>query len=1167
MTEKKKVEQPAILGHKKRKPAFLLSAVFLMMLLIPFKSQTFEGLTRASFVPSAVQPRVDDDDTLHIHLISGSEEYESESSLKIIKQVLEQSNGGIKITASWGVDAGTDLPNIEQLGEADLMVVFARRMNLPEDQLNYIIQHIEAEKPVIGIRTASHAFQGYLELDDFVFGGDYDGHGEDEFVDVSMADDAEGHPILNNVNSWNRPGKLYHNPNLGPNAQPLLYGRGLNSDMIEPLAWTNIYGDSGRAFYTSMGLPTDFEDENFIRMFTNAVSWTTGYQMSGIDEAITESEEEAPGTYQSMDYGPIIAESITLDWPENSLVRKGLAIRLDHNAAMIFDTDLMHFAAGTVGGWLDISETDYTSYKGSKIPSLEGRQVFANSGKAGWAKDGSFNGPREDELGNLPRDWVHYKGYYRNGDQAVLSYTVGGTNVLELPEAVSIGDSVAFSRTIRVEPSDKTMKALVTEKQDSWSIGSASEVEITFNRGADVLGVRLMDPSGDAKLNVGKDGLVELQFPPSDSHRTVRVMLLEMSISDQNRFNEELSAVKNAGLADLKSMAQGGPTQWDEEIEVAGIIADGESGYVVDRIPLPVDNPGGSWMRLSGLDFFEDGTRAAVSTWNGDVWIVSGIDESLQNVKWHRYASGLFYPMGIAIVNDEIYVTERSQLTRLHDLNGDGEADHYENFNNDGIVNPMAHSLGLEVDSNGDFFFFKNGNRVPSEVAQHGSLIRVSSDGSTREVYARGYRGGNTLGIGSNDVILAADQEGRWVPVDRIDVMEPGGFYGDRRHGGANLEVGDFNPPLAWTPKRVNNSSGFITYAGDSRWGPLSNQWILGSYGQRTLYAVLSEEMGGKLQGGIVKLPVESASGLMRGSISPYDGQLYVVGLRGWQTLASEDASFERIRYTGGNVNLPENIHIDPNGVQIVFTDPLDPVSAENIDNYSAERWEYIYSEGYGSPEVSLENPEEEGRDAVEITAASVSNDGRKVYLEIPDMRSVMQMGIYYDLAFADGQQESNAIYHTVNWLSEADADDMPEWQKRLILRVPETEEDEVEETELASEDNAAPEWFQQGKISFERNCTSCHGASGIAPSLETSEWAGGSREALVRILLQGKIGNRGVMTPFSWMDDEEIASIISYIRSNWHGKEQVKPAEVSQIREATEDRDGLWTEEELSEF
>ena len=220
-----------------------------------------------------------DDDALHIHMISGSREYQSEPSLRDFKLLLEQEYDGVQVTASWGEDAGSDLPDIELLGDADLMLVFTRRMELPEEQLRYIIRHVEGGKPVLGIRTASHAFQGFLELDSRVFGGDYDGHGDDEPVRLSLADNALDHPIMENVDLWDRPGKIYHNPDLGPNTRVLIYGEGLESGIHEPVAWTNVYDQNGRAFYTSMGLPADFESENFIRLLINAISWTTEYEL------------------------------------------------------------------------------------------------------------------------------------------------------------------------------------------------------------------------------------------------------------------------------------------------------------------------------------------------------------------------------------------------------------------------------------------------------------------------------------------------------------------------------------------------------------------------------------------------------------------------------------------------------------------------------------------------------------------------------------------------------------------------------------------------------------------------------------------------------------------------------------------------------------------------
>src|SRR5690606_27014438 len=112
--------------------------------------------------------------------------------------------------------------------------------------------------------------------------------------------------------------------------------------------------------------------------------------------------------------------------------------------------------------------------------------------------------------------------------------------------------------------------------------------------------------------------------------------------------------------------------------------------YVVDTLTLPMKNPYRAWMRVGGFDFLPDG-RAALSTWSGDVWICSGIDEKLEKLTWRRYASGLFHALGLAVVDGKIYTLGRDQITRLHDLNDDGEADYYECFNNDVTITQNFH--------------------------------------------------------------------------------------------------------------------------------------------------------------------------------------------------------------------------------------------------------------------------------------------------------------------------------------------------------------------------------------------------------------------------------------------------------------------------------------------
>ena len=868
------------------------------------------------------------------------------------------------------------------------------------------------------------------------------------------------------------------------------------------------------------------------------------------------AEEAKPGSYEAMDYGPVIGHMVRTDWPENNLVRKGLAIRLDHDAALIFDTDLLRFAAATVDGWVDISRTDRTSYKGSDTAAVEGRQVWGASELAGWAKDGRFDGPRDGRYGNLPRDWAHYRGYYRHGNQVVLEYSVGETKVLELPEAVHEGETLAFMRTLRIEGVDEEMRAYLGEKREAWSLARSDAHGLVLDTGEGAVAVRLVGAPGEARLTTNGDR-IELHLPPSDDTRGFRIVIFEMSSAGSEAYRNVPGSIAERELPDFSKMTRGGPARWNEEVAVKGTVAEGDTGYVVDRIPLPEDNPWGSWMRPAGLDFFECGTRAVLSTWNGDVWIVSGIDDSLENVTWRRFASGLFYAMGVAVVDGGIYVTERGQLTRLHDLNGNGEADFYENFNNDGPLHPRAHTLTLEVDSAGYFYFFKNGNRVPGDVPQHGALIRVSPDGNEREVFANGIRGANSLGIGPDDTVLSADQQGNLVPTERIDRLQRGKFYGYRPHGGEDLPFGEFEPPVCWVPHGVNNSSGAMHFAGDDRWGPQYGNWILGSYGRQALFAVLTQEIGDVMQGGVVRFPLAFTSGLIRARVNPGDGQLYVAGLRGWGTSARHDGNLDRVRYAGGADYLPTGFGVTPEGVSITFSEPLDRAVVDELDRYEVERWEYIYSNAYGSPEMSVRNPGQEGRDPVEVTGASLSGDAKTLFIEIPDIMPVMQQMVAYDLRFADGHDEENAVYHTIHVLREGD-------EPARRVRTEAVMEEEVDRWLEEDVEGELPVWFEAGRTAFETNCYTCHQSGGVAPAMRDSDWADGSPEALVRIVLHGKEGNRGIMTPFEWMDDDEIAAILSYIRVRWHDENLVDASDVRRIREESGDREDLWTEEEL---
>ena len=111
-------------------------------------------------------------------------------------------------------------------------------------------------------------------------------------------------------------------------------------------------------------------------------------------------------------------------------------------------------------------------------------------------------------------------------------------------------------------------------------------------------------------------------------------------------------------LQDLEPITKGGPPRWTETLETAGVLGDDKAGpYTLDQIQLPEQNPWNASIRFAGLDFFEDG-RAALCTWDGDVWIVSGLDAGLKTVRWKRFAAGLQQPLGLNPV-----ITSRASST------------------------------------------------------------------------------------------------------------------------------------------------------------------------------------------------------------------------------------------------------------------------------------------------------------------------------------------------------------------------------------------------------------------------------------------------------------------------------------------------------------------------
>lgn len=229
-------------------------------------------LAGGPFLASAGPPEANSR-TLTCFLLSGSKEYRSKESLMRLEDFLGERYR-LKFIHGFTEDRSRSVPHLDRLAQADLLVLFARRLELPSAELALIQSFIDKGNPVLGIRTASHAFQTWPEdwrlFDRKVMGGNYNGHYGRAEARIHVAD--PDHPILENFTPFTTHGKLYKNPDLPGSSHVML--RASTDNYSEPVAWTHVYKDT-RMFYTSLGVPEDFQKPAFQRMLANALFWLT----------------------------------------------------------------------------------------------------------------------------------------------------------------------------------------------------------------------------------------------------------------------------------------------------------------------------------------------------------------------------------------------------------------------------------------------------------------------------------------------------------------------------------------------------------------------------------------------------------------------------------------------------------------------------------------------------------------------------------------------------------------------------------------------------------------------------------------------------------------------------------------------------------------------------
>ncbi|MGI8602119.1 MAG: DUF6797 domain-containing protein [Verrucomicrobiales bacterium] len=737
--------------------------------------------------------------------------------------------------------------------------------------------------------------------------------------------------------------------------------------------------------------------------------------------APTEQEDRRPPPYQRMDFGP--AMFWTFEVAPGNIAYKGLALRLDEgpggvsrgSAWMVYDHDTMRVAAATTGDFVDWKGIAFDGSHGTHT-RLTGDPHFVNPVGPGWAnpETGKWDDVRlrgRDALpyGPLPRSWANYRGLYLNGSRAVLSYTVGETEMLDSPGLIQYGTTPVFFRTLNVGPAKKPL-ALRIATDDP-------ELSVMLRRAGPESGWKFRNQSNRSGLE-RNDGIAILHLPADTGTRQVRIYISRLDAAN-------LGALIEADTTsfELQSLTHGGPPRWPQEIITSTQTGDESDAFVVDTFPLPEENPWQSWMRPSGFDFTPDGRSATVATWNGDVWRVSGISAGRWgeagpepiSLRWRRIASGLFQPLGVKFRRNELFIACRDQIARLRDFNGDGETDFIENFNNDHQVTEHFHefAMGLQTDAAGNFYYAKSARHaLPALVPHHGTLLRVSADGTHTDILATGFRAANGVCLNDDGMFFVTDQEGHWTPKNRINRVRPGGFYGNMFAYSDVVDTADaaMESPMVWITNAKDRSPAELLWVPKDTWGPFGGALLNLSYGTGRIFVVPHEKAGGIWQGAVCELPIPAfATGIMRGRFG-IDGALYACGMFAWAGNAIAPGGFHRIRRTEKPAHVPLAVHPRAGGFDITFSDPLDAASVLP-GAFALKIWSLKRSANYGSPHIDEQS--------LPIIGAGLGADGRTIHLEIPNLAPTPCYELTANLRSENGVRIERSLHGTIHTLAD----------------------------------------------------------------------------------------------------------------------------------------------------
>jgi glucose/arabinose dehydrogenase len=449
-----------------------------------------------------------------------------------------------------------------------------------------------------------------------------------------------------------------------------------------------------------------------------------------------------------------------------------------------------------------------------------------------------------------------------------------------------------------------------------------------------------------------------------------------------------------------------------------------------DGLPLTSVNPGytltdlrppGFEPQVTGIAWRPD-RKMVITTWggtdevDGKVYLVENVTGKTApgSVTYREIAGGLKEPMGVAVVDGLVYVSQKHELTELRDTNGDQVLDTRRTV----AVWPFGgnfheFAFGL-LYRNGNFYLnlsvsidYGGATTDPQPVGGRGTHIVVNRKSGQVTTVAGGLRTPNGIGWGPDGSIYVTDNQGGWLPSSKLIKIKDKAFYHHYTNPDGTFDAQQPTRPVLWLPQNQIGNSPSTPVLLDS--GPYRGQFLIGDVTYGGLQRAALETVDGVEQGAVFRHTQGLEAGINRVSIGP-DGAIYVGGLGAdgnWGQEGKLRHGLQKLTPNGVSVFDMKTMRASPEGFRIEYTEPLSDATIAKLPTaYQLEQWRYVPTAQYGGPEVDNET--------LTVTAAKVSADRRTVTLTVPGLRADRVVHLRSPRPFAN--RDGDTLWSTEAW-------------------------------------------------------------------------------------------------------------------------------------------------------